>query len=146
MEKKKKKIKLKNYELSLENYKKNIIKSSRNILESYALNSNKNQNLETKDKLSEHSEEIKPKYDKLHSTNFILDLSDLSKIKKRNTVKNSLLFKSKEEFGKTPQIRPIKKSNYYSLFVKNLSKKYKNIKLLQNINKNNSNENEDNED
>ena len=123
------KNKLKNYDSSLENFKqaKNFIKS-RNILESYAFNFNQNGNLDNKDNLSDHSEEIKPKFGKLRSTNFILDLSN---IKKRNTVKNSLIFKSQEEIGKTPQIKPIKRSNYYSIFVNNLSKKYKDINLLK---------------
>ena len=134
------KNKIKNYDSSLENYKQilldtnsnsnsnNNILKNRNSAEIYTLeskqnNSNSNDNLN----LSQISEKIKRKQSKLKSTNCIIDLS---KVKKRNTLKN-FVYNNTEDKTLSPQMNPNKRANYYNIFVNDLSKKYKDNELLK---------------
>ena len=134
------KNKIKNYDSSLENYKQilldinsnnnsnNNILKNRNSAEIYTLeskqnNSNSNDNLN----LSQISEKIKRKQSKLKSTNCIIDLS---KVKKRNTLKN-FVYNNTEDKTLSPQVNPNKRANYYNIFVNDLSKKYKDNELLK---------------
>ena len=98
---------------SLINLKKYSNKKIKNINnENYSFESHINK------KVSE-SEEILNKLTKIKSTNFIIDLR---KTKTKNFSKN-FTFKDDDENSLSPKIRPIKKSNYYNLIIKNLSKK-----------------------
>ena len=119
-------IKNKNNDSPIENnFKSNKEIKSRNFLPNYVTmsKSNKNNNIIRKDlneslSLSEKSEEIEHKPTKLKSTNFIIDLR---KSKKKTTnIKNYV--NSDDEKSLSPRNKPIKKSNFYNLFMKNLSK------------------------
>ena len=131
------KNKLKKHESSLEKYKQNNRKS-RNIIETnYIIDSQQNINSNNinnnnNDSISEKSEKINPKFSRLRSTNFIFDLS---KYQKKNTLRNNSINYRKDvndnenenenERYFSPKMGPIKKSNFYNLFVNNVSKKYK---------------------
>ena len=131
------KNKLKKHESSLEKYKQNNRKS-RNIIETnYIIDSQQNIksnniNNSNNDSISEKSEKINPKFSRLRSTNFIFDLS---KYQKKNTLRNNSINYRKDvndnenenenERYFSPKMEPIKKANFYNLFVNNVSKKYK---------------------
>ena len=77
--------------------------------------------------LSQISEKIKRKQFKLKSNNFIIDLS---KVKKRNTLKNFVC--NNEDKSLSPQINSNKRANHDNIFVNDLSKKLNDNDLLKN--------------
>ena len=121
----KNKIKKYNYSpLEKEDYIQNL-KKRNTIVTNYILESKKNMihNSDNNASLSEESESKKPRLQRLKSTNYIIDLS---KVKKKNTPKNSII-KNDDDNVKclSPNIRPIEKSNFYNLFINNAAKRYK---------------------
>ena len=121
------KNKIKKYKyspLEKEDYIQNL-KKRNTIVTNYILESKKNMihNSDNNASLSEESESKKPRLQRLKSTNYIIDLS---KVKKKNTPKNSIINNDDDNVKcLSPNIRPIEKSNFYNLFINNASKRYK---------------------
>ena len=76
--------------------------------------------------LSEASEEKNSKMSRLKSTNCIIDLNRIKNIKK-NTLKNINLdtYNNDDKKNFSSKTKPKKKSNFYNIIDKNISKKYK---------------------
>ena len=120
---------LKNKDSFLDDFNKKL-KNQSNIRKSqvFTLASQEISLKNNNSKICNDSAELMSRLSKIKSTNFIIDLNK----KKKKDVKTFLINKD-ENKNLSPEIRP-KKLNYYNLFVKNLSKKYKDSYLGKNKN------------
>ena len=120
------KNKIKNDDLHLNNKKQPINNIKNNNIENYILESHiKSRNIKSLSD-DEDSNEIINKLSKIKSTNFIIDLS-----KNKNKQEKNMIFNQEDNLSLSPKIKHIKKSNYYNLFVNNISKKYKDNNIKQ---------------
>jgi len=120
------KNKIKNDDLHLNNKKQPINNIKNNNIENYILESHiKSRNIKSLSD-DEDSNEIINKLSKIKSTNFIIDLS-----KNKNKQEKNMIFNQEDDLSLSPRIKHIKKSNYYNLFVNNISKKYKDNNIKQ---------------